>query len=306
MPHDHDHYHDHHHHAPTTADGERRILWVLVLTGAFMVVEVIGGLLSGSLALLADAGHMLTDTAALLLAWAAFRLGRRPADRRHSYGWRRVEVLAAYTNGVALFAIAAWIVVEAVRRLLSPEPVLGGEMLVVATAGLVVNVVSVMILRGGEEGNLNLRGALLHVMGDLLGSAAAIAAAAVIIATGWTPIDPILSVLVSVLILRSAAAITRESAHILLEAAPEGIDAADVGAAVRGVPDVVDIHHFHAWSLTSDRRLATLHAVVADDADDENVLGAIAALLRERFGIDHATVQLERGKCPDKTGGRCG
>jgi cobalt-zinc-cadmium efflux system protein len=305
--HDHDHrdeehgHHDgghgHGHHHAVTADGERRILWVLLLTGGFMVVEVVGGLLSGSLALLADAAHMLTDTAALALAWAAFRFGRRPADSDHSYGWRRTEVLAAYTNGIALFAIAGWIVVEAIQRLVNPAPVLAGEMMVVAVAGLVVNVAGFLILRGGDHGNLNLRGAVIHVLGDLLGSVAAIAAAGIILATNWTPADPLLSVVVALLVLKTGWDITRESGHILLEGVPRDFDPDGLGAAVREIADVIDVHHLHAWSLTSDRRLATLHAVVADAADDASTVAAINRLLRERFGIDHATVQIERGAC---------
>lgn len=267
-----------------------------------MVAEVVGGLLSGSLALLADAAHMLTDAAALLLAWAAFRLARRPATARHSYGWRRFEVLAAYTNGIALFALSAWIVVEAAGRLLSPQPVLAGEMMVVAVLGLLVNIAAFLILNGGSRSNLNLRGALVHVAGDLLGSVAAIAAAGVIQGTGWTPIDPILSVLVSLLVLRSAWTITRESAHILLEAAPPDLDSGDMDAALRTVPGVADIHHLHTWCLTPDHKLATLHAVVAAGTDGDRTIGAISATLRKRFGIDHATVQLEQAACPERDG----
>jgi len=274
---------------------------VLLLTGSFMFVEVAGGLLSGSLALIADAAHMLTDTAALGMAWIAFRLARTPPDLKYSYGKRRFEVLAAYTNGLALFVIAAGIVFEATRRVLTPEPVLANEMLVVAAIGLVVNIVGFRILSGGEKGNLNMRGALLHVAGDLLGSVAAIGAALVIRFTGWTPIDPILSVFVAVLILRGAWTITRESGHILLEGAPEDADADTVGAAVREVAGVGDVHHVHTWSLTGERKVATLHAVVEREADGDWALSAIVETLRRRFGIDHATIQIERAECPNRT-----
>lgn len=296
--HDHDHGHGHSHAPPVTAGSERRVWWVMLLTGGFMLVEVAGGLLSGSLALIADAGHMLTDFAALTLSWLAFRLGRRPADTRRTYGWRRLEVLAAYTNGVALFAIAGWIVVEAANRLLDPVPVLGTEMLVVAVLGLLVNIAAFWVLTRDGDSNLNVRSAALHVLGDLLGSAAAIAAAVVILATGWTPIDPLLSVLVSVLILRSAWRIVAESGHILLEGTPPGLDIGGVGDAVRGVAGVSDVHHVHVWALTGERRLLTLHVVLDTGADHTATLGAIQTVLRDRFDIDHATVQIEHIGCP--------
>jgi cobalt-zinc-cadmium efflux system protein len=307
VPHDaHGHGHAHqgghepgHSHAPAvTADSERRVFLVMLLTGGFMVAEVIGGLLSGSLALLADAGHMLTDTAALALAWFAFRLGRKPADPKRSYGYHRFQVLAAFVNGLTLFVIAGWIIVEAVERVLEPVPVLGGTMLVIAALGLAVNVVAFMVLHRAEGANLNVRGAAIHVLGDLLGSVAAIAAAGIILVTGWTPIDPILSVLVALLILRSAWTVVRESGHILLEGTPEGVDPARIGAALRSaVPGVTDVHHVHPWALTSERLLVTLHAVVEEDADPNATLLAINRVLETRFGITHATVQLEQNRC---------
>lgn len=305
-PHDHRHGHDHahgHDHGPgghvhaVTADSERKVLWAMLLTGGFMLAEVAGGLVSGSLALLADAGHMLTDFASLALAWFAFRLGRRPADPQRSYGYHRFQVLAAFVNGISLFAIAGWIVVEAAGRLLDPVSVAGGQMLAVAALGLLVNAVAFRILHRGGGGNLNVRGAALHVLGDMLGSVGAIAAALVILWTGWTPIDPILSAVMALVILRGAWRVTRDSGHILLEGTPDGIDAARVGAALRSVPGVVDVHHVHAWSLTSERPMVTLHAVLEDGADGNAALAEIDSVLRSRFGIDHATVQIERGAC---------
>jgi cobalt-zinc-cadmium efflux system protein len=192
----------------------------LVLTATFMVVEVIGGILSGSLALLADAGHMLTDTMALTLAAVAFGVSARPADSKRSYGYHRFQILAAFVNGLSLLLIVGWILIEAVRRLISPPDVMGKTMLIVASAGLLVNIVAFIILHGGDRENLNIRGAALHVAGDLLGSIAAIVAAIVIIFTAWMPIDPILSVVVALLILRSAWYLVKRSAHILLEGAP--------------------------------------------------------------------------------------
>ena len=187
------------------------MFWVLLLTGGFMVVEAVGGWLAGSLALIADAGHMLSDTAALALAWTAFRVARRPHDDKRTYGYHRFEIVVAFVNGLALFAISAWIVVEAIGRLRAPVPVLGVPMLAVATAGLAVNLVALFVLRGGDRTNLNVRAALLHVMGDLLGSVGAIAAAIVVLATGWTPIDPILSIFLTLLILRAAWDVTRQA-----------------------------------------------------------------------------------------------
>ena len=190
------HQHDPH----PAADSVRRVRWALLLTATFMLVEVLGGLLSGSLALLADAGHMLTDTAALALAWLAFRVGEKPADAKRTFGYHRFQILAAFVNGLTFLAIVGWILIEAIRRLATPVEILAGPMLAVAIVGLIVNLLAFRILQGGDRENLNMRGAVLHVLGDLLGSAAAIAAAGVILMTGWTPIDPILSVLVAALV----------------------------------------------------------------------------------------------------------
>jgi cobalt-zinc-cadmium efflux system protein len=279
---------------------ERRVLAALVLTVAFMVAEVVGGVLSGSLALLADAGHMLTDAAALGLAWHAFRVSRRPATPARSYGHARFQVLAALINGAALFVVAIWIITEAIARLRNPIEVLGGPMLLVASLGLAVNIAAYLILHGGSRDNLNIRGALLHVLGDLLGSAAAIIAACVILLTGWTPIDPILSVLVALLILRGAWLLVGQSWHVLMEGAPEGFDVAALRRELPvRVPGVLDIHHVHAWSLTPERRLVTLHAAIAEYADHDDVLHRMQTVLATQFSVDHATIQIERNHCTD-------
>jgi cobalt-zinc-cadmium efflux system protein len=261
---------------------------------------VIGGLAAGSLALLADAGHMLTDTLSLALAFVAFRIGRWPQDSRRTYGYHRFQVLAAFVNGLTLVAIVGWIAIEATRRLLEPVEVLGGLMLAVAVIGLVVNIAAFAILNGGDRRNLNLRGAALHVLADMLGSVAAIVAALVISITGWMPIDPLLSLLVAVLILRSAWMLLRRSGHILLEGAPEWLDEAELrGALVAAVPAVLEVHHVHAWMLTIERPLLTLHARVAPGVDQQEALRAIHLALADRFGIEHATVQIEIGEaCP--------
>jgi cobalt-zinc-cadmium efflux system protein len=304
--HSHDHHgHSHHGHSHGHGDArnQQRVGWAALLTGGFMLVEVAGGLVAGSLALLADAGHMLTDAAALGLAWLAFRVAQRPHDSKRTYGFHRFQVLAAYTNGLTLFFIAVAILYEAVHRLREPAEVLAGPMLAVAALGLAVNIAAFLALHGAERDNLNVKGALLHVAGDLLGSAAAIVAALVILATGWTPIDPLLSVLVALLILRSAWFLVRESGHILLEAAPKELDVEamrdDLAAAI---PGVLDVHHVHAWSLTQDRPMVTLHARIADTADTAEaarISAAIKAHLRTRYGITHATVEIECEHCAD-------
>jgi cobalt-zinc-cadmium efflux system protein len=261
---------------------------------------VIGGLAAGSLALLADAGHMLTDTLSLALAFVAFRIGRWPHDTRRTYGYHRFQVLAAFVNGLTLVAIVGWIAIEATRRLLEPVEVLGGLMLAVAAIGLAVNIAAFAILHGGDRRNLNLRGAALHVLADMLGSVAAIVAALVISITGWMPIDPLLSLVVAVLILRSAWMLLRRSGHILLEGAPEWLDEAELrGALAAAVPVVLEVHHVHAWMLTIERPLITLHARVAPGVDQQEALRAIHRALADRFGIEHATVQIEIGEaCP--------
>lgn len=292
----HAHGHDH---GPALGN-ERRVAIAAALTGAFMIAEVVGGFYSGSLALIADAGHMLTDFAGLVLAWFGFRMARLPADPKRSYGYARYGVLVAFVNGLALFVIAGWIVVEAVHRINTPTPVLGGVMLWVAIAGLAVNLVSFRLLQGGDHGNLNVRAAALHVLGDLLGSVAAIVAALVILMTGWTPIDPILSVLVAVLILGSAGRVVRDSGHILLEGTPVGLDTQEIAEDLsRSVPGVVDVHHVHAWSISQDRPLITLHARIEEGLKPEVVTRAIKAHLRDRYGVSHATVELEFQGCSE-------
>ncbi|UCE89129.1 MAG: cation diffusion facilitator family transporter [Pseudomonadota bacterium] len=280
---------------------ERRMFMAMWLTGGFMIAEVIGGLLSGSLALLADAGHMLTDTASLALAWLAARAGRRPADQLRSYGYQRLQIIAAFVNGITFIVIVVWILIEAVQRLMQPIEVLGGMMLVVAVLGLMVNIAAFAILHGGNRANLNLRGALIHVIGDLLGSVAAISAALIILWTGWMPIDPLLSVLVALLILRSAWHVVRHSTHILLEGAPEDVDVQTLREALTdSIPVVHDVHHVHVWSLTPEHPLLTLHLVVAPGADYDAVLRQAKGLLVQRFGIDHTTIQIEQEQCADE------
>jgi cobalt-zinc-cadmium efflux system protein len=279
----------------------KRVVIALVLTGAFMVVEVVGGILSGSLALLADAGHMLTDTMALALAAVAFHVSKRPADGRRTFGYQRFQIIAAFVNGLSLLVIVGWILFEAVRRFISPTEVMGMTMLVVAAAGLVVNIIAFAVLHGGDRDNLNIRGAALHVAGDLLGSVAAIVAAIIIIYTGWMAIDPILSIAVAFLILKSAWALVRQSGHVLLEGAPAWLDRAEMQDRIReAVPAVEEIHHVHVWGLTPQELMLTMHVRLRDAEDNPtNVVRQVKAVLRDGYGIGHSTIEAETSDCAD-------
>lgn len=302
---DHDHHdHDHagHSHAPKVSTGnERAVLIGLCLTGAFMVAEVVGGYLSGSLALLADAGHMLTDTVALFLAWLGFRLGSRPADARRSFGYSRLEVLAGLINALTLFVLVGWIAYEAVQRLFAPEEVLAGPMLVVAVLGLIVNLVVFRILSSADADHVNIKGAMLHVLGDLLGSVGAIAAAVIIWLTGWMPIDPILSLLVSLLILRSAWALLTRTLNILMEGAPDGVEPEALGnQLVETIDGLAGVGHLHVWSLSSGQTMATLDIALRPGADPATVTSAVKSALMDQHDIAHATVEIDwTGTCAD-------
>ncbi|MDP3895069.1 MAG: cation diffusion facilitator family transporter [Mesorhizobium sp.] len=295
--HDHAHGagHDHTHGADKT-----RVLIAALLTGGFMIAEAVGGVLTGSLALLADAGHMLTDSVSLVLAWYAFSLAGRKATGRLTYGFDRVKTLVAYSNGLTIFGIGLWIVVEAAHRFADPQPVAGAPMLAIAGVGLAVNIAAFLVLHGGDRENLNMRGALLHVAGDLLGSVAALAAALVIILTGWYPIDPILSALVAVILFRSAWSLVRDAGHVLLEGVPARLDRDAVARDIEAsVPHVVEVHHMHVWSLDGTRNMATLHACLSDGANATTAITAIKQRLATRHGIGHATVEAEYGVCAD-------
>jgi len=289
-----------HDHGAAHANNERRMGLAALLTGAFMFAEVAGGLAAGSLALLADAGHMLTDFASLSLAWFGFRLARRPADWKRTYGFDRFQVLVAFANGLALFAIAAWIVYEAFERLASTPVVSGGIMVVVAGLGLLVNIGAFVLLQGADRDNLNVRGAAVHVLGDLFGSVAALVAGGVILLTGWTPIDPLLSLVVAAIIVRSGWQVVVDAGHILLEGAPGELDTRAIGPdLIANVKGVEGVHHVHVWSITQSRRMVTLHACIGGMEDSDLMVRGIKARLKERFGLDHATVEIERGECAD-------
>ncbi|WP_354065105.1 cation diffusion facilitator family transporter [Devosia sp. 2618] len=276
-----------------SASNERVVLIGFLLTFTFMIAEVIAGLMSGSLALIADAGHMLTDAAALLLAWAAFRFGRRLSDSKRTFGYMRLEVVAGLINAVTLFVLVGWIAFEAVQRFMTPHEVLAGPMFVVAVLGLVVNVVVFFVLSRADKEHVNIRGAMVHVLGDLLGSVAAITAAIVIWLTGWMPIDPILSVLVSLLVLRSAWALFRNSLHILMEGTPGNVVIEDLSKALEAkVPGLKAVRHVHVWSITSGKPVATLEIGLTSGADAATVTRAVKAALLADYGITHSTIEV--------------
>lgn len=297
----HDHAHAHPHSYDASESNLRRVMVALILTGSFMLVEIVGGIISGSLALLADAGHMLTDTMALALAAMAFHVSKRPPDGKLTFGYQRFQILAAFVNGLSLLAVVGWIVFEAVRRFLNPNEILGETMLTIAAAGLLINLISFAVLHTGDKDNLNIHGAALHVAGDLLGSVAAIVAALVIIYTGWTTIDPILSIAVAALILKSAWSLVKRSAHILLEGAPEWMNVELMQERiVASVPGVGGIHHVHIWGLTQQQLMLTMHMSLANrESGQIDVLRDVKRFLKDEYGIGHATIEVDVDGCTD-------
>ncbi|MET0763620.1 MAG: cation diffusion facilitator family transporter [Blastococcus sp.] len=282
----------------TASAGQRRRLSVVLgLTLAVLVAEIVGAVVSGSLALLADAGHMATDAAGIALALAAVTLAQRPARGRRTFGWQRVEILAAVANGLLLLAVAGFVLFQAARRIGHPPDVDSGLMLVVAGVGLVVNVVSLSVLHRGRDESLNVRGAYLEVLADALGSVAVIVAGLVIAATGWTPADTVASLVIGCLVLPRAWHLLREALDVLLEAAPRGVDLADVRTHMLGVEGVVGVHDLHAWTITSGLPVLSAHVVITEEALEAGhggrVLDALCACLGDHFDVEHCTFQLE-------------
>jgi cobalt-zinc-cadmium efflux system protein len=288
--HAHDHDHDHAH---DQGDSVRRLWIALSVTGVFLVAEVVGGILSNSLALLADAGHMLTDVAALGLSLFVAWFSRRPETDRRTYGYLRLEILAAFINGATLLLLSAWILIEAVLRFRSPEPISGGLMLLVAIIGLLVNVIAAWTLHPSQGGSLNIRGAYLHVLSDLLGSVGTVAAALLVSYGGWLVADPIASVFVTLLILRSAWRLVRESVDVLLESTPAHISLGAVRAQLEAIPGVESVHDLHVWTVTSNHIAMSAHAIVRSPERQQHVLEHALDAMR-LFGIHHVTIQLER------------
>lgn len=294
--------HQHHQHATgaEVAGNRRRLALALVLTATYMVAEIVGGLAANSLALLADAGHMFSDAAALGLSLVAVMLAQRPATSYRTYGFHRAEILAALTNGAALLALAVLIAREAWERLSEPPDVHGGLMLAVACGGLTINLINLTILSSGRHHNLNVRGAWLHVMADTLGSLGAISAGAVIYFFGWRWADPVASFVIAALVLYSAWGLVRETLDVLMEGVPKGISIDEVADALRALPGVLEAHDLHVWSLTSGRNIATTHLVISEDADHQGIIDAANRALAERFAISHATIQVEHDELANK------
>jgi cobalt-zinc-cadmium efflux system protein len=302
----HDHHKHQHGHAHGHAVGQVRaaplgrntaMTWAVALTAGYAGVEFVTGMLFGSLALVSDAGHMISDSLALGLAWFAAWLARRPAGARHSYGLARAEVIAAFLNGLAMVLVVVLISVEAIARLLDPQPVQGLGVMVVAFVGLLVNLVVALILSRGEQ-TLNSRAALLHVTSDVIGSVAALLAGAVIYATGWAPIDPILSLVISLLILASTINLLRETLHVLMEGVPSAIDLKEVGRALAALEHVTNAHDLHIWNISSGQVALSAHLELGSLSHWPKILTQARGMLSDRFGIEHVTLQPELSGAP--------
>ncbi len=297
----HDHHHDHHH---SHVNNRRRLLFVLALTVAYMIAEVVGGILTNSLALLSDAGHMLSDVAALVMALAALWFAARPVTTKKTYGYYRMEILAALANGVTLVVISLLIFYEAMHRLRAPEAVDYRGLMLIAGGGLVVNLISAWILHSAAEENLNMRGAFLHVIGDALGSVGAIIAGVAIWQWGWTLADPAISILMCLLIIWSAWHLIRESVNILLEGTPAHINIRAVIEAMHDVAGVEDVHDLHVWAISSGKDALSAHVTIDAVASHRVVLGALQQALKKQFNIGHVTLQLETRDEAHATTGR--
>ena len=285
---------DEHRHATHAAErSQGRIAFVLVLVAGYMLTEAVGGWLTGSLALLADAGHMLTDVIALSLGLFAMRLAQRSPTPQRTYGYHRTEILVALAQGALLVGVALALLVEAVQRLGVPHQIQGRPMLAIATGGLLVNLTGLALLAAGREHNLNLRGIWLHVLSDVLGSAAAITAAVLLLAFGWTWVDPVASIGIAVLIVRSSWSLLREAVAVLMEWAPEHVDVEAIHRALASLAGVIAVHDLHVWTITSGMVALSGHVVAREGRERGKLLQEVTDLLHERFGIDHATIQIE-------------
>jgi len=286
-------HHDHGHCHPPA--GKKHLAWAALITGLFMIVEITGGVISGSLALIADAGHMMTDFAALSLAWLALILAHRPATARYPFGFKRLPILAAFVNAVSLIFIALFICIEAVRRFYSPGEILAGTMLWIAIIGLLVNVLVFIILSRGGADNLNMRGAILHVIGDMLGSVAAIIAALIIMLTGFTLIDPLLSLFVALLIGWSGYRLMRQSAHILLQGAPDSLDKDKVTKGLlKEFPELSVIHSFQSWSLSDHDHVVALRVGIHKNHDAQDIQDRLKQFLDAQFHVHNSMVEISK------------
>lgn len=297
--HDHSNGHAHDHTAGANA---RQLTIALALTGTFLIVEVIGGLVFNSLALLSDAAHMFTDAAALAIALLAIKIGQRPADEKRTFGYRRFEILAAAFNAVLLFVVAGYVLYEGIKRIVAPEPVGSIGMLIVAAAGLVINLISMRILSSGKDRSLNVKGAYLEVWADMLGSLGVLVAAVVITVTDWRWVDPIVAIAIGLWVLPRTWILLRDTTHILLEGAPRGVALSDVRVAILATPGVASLHDLHVWVSGADQASCTVHVVLAEGADADAVRQAVGDMLEERFDLHHTTVQTELEPCGDAGG----
>ena len=285
-----------HHHETSDTNLLKKAFWLIF---AFMLIEVIAGFLTNALVLIADAGHMFLDAAALGLAWWSSAMSAKTDEAKLSYGYHRMQVLAAFVNGLTLVVLAIWISIESILRLASPEAILPIPTLIVGSIGLVVNVIAYRLLHG-SHGNVNVKSAALHVLGDLLGSVAAIVASLSILIFGWLYIDPILTLLIAFILLRGAYQVLKDSVLILLEGVPPGIDIDEIKNKVKErCTEIVDVHHVHAWSLTSNLPMVTLHAQIQNEARAPETIASIKVILKEEFQVTHSTVQIELEGCPD-------
>jgi len=291
----HEHKHEGHSHGPGAwRETDRRALLIAAgLTAGFMLAEVAGGLLTGSLALIADAGHMLSDSFSLFLALGAVALASRPVTPKRTFGFKRAEILAALANGILLVLVSVWIIIEAIGRIGDPPEILVGWMLAIAVLGLIVNLVAARVLYGSSGESLNVKAALRHVLADVAGSVGVILAALVIMLTGWELADPIVSIVISVLIAASAWSILRDSVDVLLEAAPPGLDTEEIGYSMAALPGVEQVHDLHVWQITSGLPMLSAHVLVSADADCHAIRRRLETQLREDFEIDHTTLQVE-------------
>lgn len=292
----HAHHHGHHH-GGGSAVNRRRLALTLGLAATYMLAEAVGGWLTGSLALLADAGHMLSDAAALGLSLFAMWIAQRPPTPKRTWGYYRTEILAALINGATLLALSVWVVIEALDRFRSPSEVDAPVMMAISAGGLVVNLIGLRILSGGRDESLNIRGAWLHVLTDALGSVQAIAAGALIWAYGWQWADPLASILISLLVVYSAWHLLRETVGVLMEGTPSHIDLDDVRNTLAGLPGVEGVHDLHVWTITSGMVALSAHLVVEAEAGSRSLLRTVRTALHDRFGIHHATVQIEAEDC---------
>jgi cobalt-zinc-cadmium efflux system protein len=291
--HGHGHGHSHSHFGSAAGRNRKNLYIVLGLTGSFLLVEVIGGLLTGSLALLADAGHMMTDVFGLLMALIAIRLGERPANGKKTYGYYRTEILAALLNAALLLLVSGYILYEAIQRFSHPETVLGEGMLGVAVTGLLVNLASLVILSKGADESLNIRGAYLEVMSDMLGSVGVIVAGIIILMTNWYLADPIVGVGIGLFVVPRAFTLLGEALNILLEGVPKGVNMDEVRQAIQALPYVVEVHDLHLWTITSGMHAMSGHVRVCNLQNYCDILGQIQGLMHRRFDIEHCTIQLE-------------